>query len=1037
MKGMCVAILTVIFSCGLAMVAGASSNRNQGMWPSVQDQLVAECIDPASPLADMVRDNQEFWMLRPKEMHDTLRVPPWLRVIWRKAHPEGNYSGDDPTGGYPLVLKEVAQWMLSHQDLTPSPATPDTPPGLASPFTETAQQPDWMAPPDAATPGTNVRNSGAQTSPRSESDIRINYWNPQQIIGASNAIVSGGTQAEFYSTDGGTTWGQTSLSLTGTDAFHSDPTVDWTSNGNAWSTTLGINNAGNRLYLRLYKSTNGGVTWTFDSTGSGSQNSVDKQQVWVDHSACSTYKDNLYSIWHNGNPAYMNTKPLAGTWGVPIQVSGAESTGTCIGSDVKTNAYGDVFGFWPTTGNSKILMVKSTNGGTGYGTPVQVTTTYDSYDIGVPSFNSRRILIYVTGGAYRTSTKNLVYAVWTDLTGATGCTAPANEPGSSTTSTCKTRIWFSRSTDGGTSWSTKAMLNNQSSPNDQYNPWLAVDETSGALGVMYYDTVADTGRLKTDVWFQSSYDDGATWSSAVKITTGMTDETAATANAGNQYGDYNGMSAYAGLFFPSWTDRRNNAKEEIWTAKVTDCVPPGQPPTPTFTNVLCDGLTVNWTAVTGATGYDVYRATGASCATAAKLNASTVTGTSYADSGLAATTQYSYYVVPKNATCARTDQCVCASVTTPACSGCTAPGAPTLTGATGGCTGVNLTWTAGTGTTNAYNVYRSANTTCPVGALTLLNATPLSAATLAYADTTAVAGTTYTYIVRGACDAGGATESVNSGCLAAARLAAPTAPAAPTFTLVACTSQTVNWSAVSGATSYDVWRATGASCTGAAKITATPVAGTSYADSGLTGSTPYSYFVTANNACGPSAEGTCASSTTAAPIPTTPAAPGVSDIDGCLLTGVFITWSPVSGATSYDLQVDGATLVTGVASPYTYLPGDSASHTCAIRAINACGASAFSTTTAGTDIALMPPSVGPLKIQKMGTDMLINWTQLAPALVDYYEVMRGTSVIGPFTTSVGTASGISSGILINLANEPTPAYYKVRAVKGTCFGTLD
>jgi len=147
---------------------------------------------------------------------------------------------------------------------------------------------------------------------------------------------------------------------------------------------------------------------------------------------------------------------------------------------------------------------------------------------------------------------------------------PANEPGTNAASTCKTRIWFARSTDGGTTWSAKKMLNNQPSLNDQYNQAMAVDPVTGALGIIYYDTVADPARLKTDVWYQSSFDAGVTWSTPTKITTAQTDETAATANAGNQYGDYNGISGFNSIFFPSWTDRRNNAKEEIWTAKIVD-----------------------------------------------------------------------------------------------------------------------------------------------------------------------------------------------------------------------------------------------------------------------------------------------------------------------------------------------------------------------------------------------------------------------------------------------------------------------------------
>ena len=307
---------------------------------------------------------------------------------------------------------------------------------------------------EKATVGANVRTSGAQTVPRSESDIRINFWNPTQIIAASNNIGGSGQQAQYYSTNGGATWGQSFLPLVTGDSFHSDPTVDWTSDGTAWSTTIGINGAGTTLKMRAYKSTNGGATWTFDDTFSGTQTNTDKQMMWVDHSATSAFKNYIYVCWHNGNPAFVNRRTgPAGAWGTPIQVSGAETTGTAIGCDVKTNSAGDAFVFWPATGNRRILVAKSTNGGTSWGAPVIVATAKDGYDIGVPSFNNRRALIYVSGGAYRTATKNLVYATWTDLTGATGCTSAANEPGSNAASTCKTRIWFSRSTNGGTTWS--------------------------------------------------------------------------------------------------------------------------------------------------------------------------------------------------------------------------------------------------------------------------------------------------------------------------------------------------------------------------------------------------------------------------------------------------------------------------------------------------------------------------------------------------------------------------------------------------------
>ncbi len=564
MRKALIAVLGLSASVAWSALAGEAGAP---AWPSLPDQLAQARAASGTALAKLIAANQDFSVLRPEEANDTLGIPPWLRVFWRQAHPEGLFAGDDPTGGYPRALHEVFEWMTTHPDLTPGAPPPALRPGEK-----------------AASAGTNVSASGTQTSARSESDIRINYWNPQRIFSASNDISASGVQGIYYSLDGGATWGRTSLSLFTGDAFHSDPTADWTSDGKAWSATLGIT-SNNKLRGRMYVSTDNGATWsqegTWSKTTAPEQTAVDKEMVWFDHAATKAdgspnpYKDQAYVIYHDNNPAFMNrrTAGAAGTWGAPVQVSGAESAGTCIGADVKTNRDGDVFGFWPTTGNSKVLVVKSTNGGTSYGTPVQVAATIDSYDIGVPSFNGRRALIYVSGGAYRTTTKNLVYATWTDLTGEVGCTAPANEPGATVSSTCKTRIWFARSLDGGATWGAKTMLNNQAGKNDQFNQWMAVDETTGALGVMYYDTVADPNRLKADVWYQSSFDDGASWHAAVKVTTAMTDETAASADSGNQYGDYNGLSGYAGAFFPSWTDRRNNAREEIWTAKITDLTP--------------------------------------------------------------------------------------------------------------------------------------------------------------------------------------------------------------------------------------------------------------------------------------------------------------------------------------------------------------------------------------------------------------------------------------------------------------------------------
>jgi hypothetical protein len=556
-RGLAHAPLVAIVIAGLALCAlgggGAAGAAQLGRWPSVQEQLVDSHVIPGSALERLILANQDFGMLRAEEATDSLRIPPFLRVLYRKNHPHDRFSPHDPTGGYPLVLNEVWEWMLTHQDLQAGPGKQGVIEGNRS-ATETGEE----------------RISGAQTSPRSESAIRVNRNNTQQIIGASNNISSSGMQAQFFSSNGGVTWGQTTLPLHTGDVFMSDPTVDWTSDGTAWSMTIGIDSSQTVLTMRSYKSTNGGATWTFDNTFSGSLTNNDKEMLWVDHSATSPFKDNIYVIWHAGNPAVVarRTGP-AGSWQTPIQVSGSETTGTGIGGDIKTNANGDVFGFYPDTGSQGLYVVKSTNGGASFGAPVHIATSFGSFQFAVPADASRQLLIYTTGAAYRTGSLNNVYVAWDDLSGDSGCTSGGG-PGTNAASTCKSRIFFSRSTDGGATWSAPVKINNQSGLNDQFFPWLVVDDSNGKLGLVYYDTVGDSTRKSTNLYYQSSVDNGVTWAAPFKVTTASTNETTAGADSGNQYGDYINLDGISNLYFPSWTDRRSGASEEIWTAAIQD-----------------------------------------------------------------------------------------------------------------------------------------------------------------------------------------------------------------------------------------------------------------------------------------------------------------------------------------------------------------------------------------------------------------------------------------------------------------------------------
>jgi hypothetical protein len=546
-------VLTLSCLPAAAAVESAATTRD-ARWPSLEAQLASDRVPAGSPLARLIAENQDLHLLRPAEAHDKMDLPPWLRVLWRKQHPESAALAGDPTGGYPLILKEVHEWMAGHPDLRP---------GDSARAAGVVEEKGVAAGPDH-------RLSDADFGTRAESDIRVNYWDPSRIVSSSNNLFKD-RMSMYYSDDGGASWGSTLLPLTEADSFQSDPAVDWTSDGTAWTTFIGVAQTGNDLKLRLrsFTSGDGGAHWTPDAEVSGGQLLADKQMMWTDHSERSAFKDHIYVIWHNGAEVFMNRHTGLGTdgaWGDPIQVSGGETKGTGIGSDVKTNSAGNVFALWPDTGSRQIYFVRSLDGGASYSKPIPIAKLFDSFAILIPAQNLRASLIYVTAGAFLNGRKSNVYAAWMDLNGVKGCTTPFDDPQDNAGSPCKSRIWFSKSTNGGVRWSKPVMINNAPTLNDQFNPWMVVDETTGGLGLIYYDTAGED-RTFVNVWYTSSFNEGSTWSAPVKLTSQPS--TAVDPAGGSfQFGDYNSLSGIAGTFFPSWTDRRAGLIDQIWTVQI-------------------------------------------------------------------------------------------------------------------------------------------------------------------------------------------------------------------------------------------------------------------------------------------------------------------------------------------------------------------------------------------------------------------------------------------------------------------------------------
>lgn len=232
----------------------------------------------------------------------------------------------------------------------------------------------------------------------------------------------------------------------------------------------------------------------------------------------------------------------------------------------------------------------------------------------------------------------------------------------------------------------------------------------------------------------------------------------------------------------------------------------------------------------------------------------------------------------------------------------TVPGAPTSVTANAGDNAVTLDWSPVAGATS-YNIYRG---TAP--GVTKTTGTKVSGVQSPNVVSGLTNGTPYYFVVT-------AVNSAGESGISAEKTATPSAtppPLAPGNVRAAAgdNQATISWDAVSGATSYNIYVGTSAGVTKTTGIKASGVTSPSVVTP-LANGTKFYFVVTTVGTGGESAESFEVFATPAATPP--PAAPGgVLAVPGNAQAAV--SWSPVTGATSYNLYwatASGVTKATG------------------------------------------------------------------------------------------------------------------------------
>ncbi|MCD7761231.1 MAG: hypothetical protein LUH16_05590 [Clostridiales bacterium] len=425
------------------------------------------------------------------------------------------------------------------------------------------------------------------------------------------------------------------------------------------------------------------------------------------------------------------------------------------------------------------------------------------------------------------------------------------------------------------------------------------------------------------------------------------------------------------------------------------------------------GLTVKWEAVTGASGYYIYRkVSGGSWSKVATVSS----GTSWTDSTAKAGTVYTYTV-------RATDGETMSWYNTSGISGVWLS-APTISSVTTASTGVRIKWSSVDGA-SSYRVYRKISG----GSWKLLATTTKTQ----YDDTdTLTTGTTYLYTVRGCTTLNGSTVL---GALASnstfCYLDAPTLKSVK----VATSGLTVTWDSVAGASSYYVYRKVSG---GSWSKMATVSSGTTWTDTSVKSGTTYLYTVRAVN------NGNMSWYNASGISGVWLSAPTISSVTTAS-TGVRIKWSSVDGASSYRVyrKISGGSwklLATTTKTQYddtdTLTTGTTYLYTVrgctTLNGSTVLGALASNSTFCYLDA----PTLKSVKVATSG--LTVTWDSVAGASSYYvYRKVSGGSWSKMATVSSGTTwtdtsvkSGTTYLYTVRAVNNGNMSWYNASGISG-------
>lgn len=330
-----------------------------------------------------------------------------------------------------------------------------------------------------------------------EPSLAVNPFNPDQIaIGwrQFDNVASNFRQGGWgYTNDGGLTW--TFPGVLEPGIFRSDPVLDYDINGNFYYNSL----TNSPTYLcKVFRSTDSGVNWDAGVDAAGG----DKQWMALDRTS-GAGSGNIYSFWSlsysSCQPGHFNRSTDGGNSYEPcLPVDGEPALGT-----LTVSKNGELYVAGVGSAFDSLLVVKSNNAqtpGSSITWNQSVGVFVDGYLNGFTGVNPVGLYGQVNIDTDRSNGPGSgnVYVMASITSISTG--DPAD-------------VVFSRSTDGGLTWSAPVIVNDDgATSNTQWFATMGV-APNGRIDAVWLDTRPDvTGSDLSALFYSYSVDQGVSWS---------------------------------------------------------------------------------------------------------------------------------------------------------------------------------------------------------------------------------------------------------------------------------------------------------------------------------------------------------------------------------------------------------------------------------------------------------------------------------------------------------------------------------------------